>query len=144
MWQNYVPPRPPKPPVVVEAPEDGGPEKPSVVRPPVNRRPDADKLRVIGTAALDGEPVVYVQNTQKLTEPPAKHHLGDKVDDGEVVLIHPTGMVVRATDEKRPAGRTREIDYFYPLGGTFKERERLEADEHPDVFSELELAYGPE
>ncbi len=146
IWQNYLPPKPytlPPPP----PPDDpnGGRDKGRPAPPPPDPRRNADKLKVIGTAALDGEPVVYVQKTDRLTEPPARHHVGDKVDDGEVVLIHPTGMVVRTVDEKRAeGGRTNEIDYFYPLGATFKERERLDAGDHPDVFTELELAYGSE
>lgn len=131
-FQIYEPP-PPPPPVVREPREVKEPvERNPVVRTPPDPRRDAHKFVVTGTGCLDDGPIAYVINTDKDAEPPDGYRLNDEVDDGKLVLVVPQGIVVRVTPESR--ARTAEAkNYFYTLGGTFKDREEVTAADHPEV-----------
>lgn len=138
----YQWPERPKPPPIVQAPDR--PEKPREAprpAPPPNPRPDAAKLRLIGTTSLNGELLVYVRHDDRLSEPPAEYRLDDELDLGRIVLIHPTGMVIRVREGNGANGQ--QVDYFYALNATFSERERLDPRTHPDICEALELALAP-
>jgi hypothetical protein len=95
--------------------------------PVVDPRAGAEQKFVRVTTCLDGEPVAYVYDQQQLQDPPAKYYLDAEIDDGRLILIHPRGLVVQVGSHK----------YFYPLGKSFKDREDLDPDEHPDIVEAL-------
>jgi len=113
------------------------PTQPS--RPEPNPRAGADQIFLKGVTCLDGEYTAYVYDDRRLDQPPTLYHLDDKIDDGELILIHPRGLVVRVEKDGR------ETDYFYPLRfpdpASFAEREELAADEHPEVWEALEREF---
>lgn len=124
VWQ---PPPPPEPPPRVE------PEKPKEVvkeTPPPPPAPRNDKHVLVATTAFDNDPVAFVRDTGKLTEPPRPVRLNDELDGGRVVLIHASGIVVRVGARSQAAEKL----YFYPLGSKLSERRELTAGEFPDVY----------
>ena len=109
------------------------PKQPS---PPRDPRRDAHKFILTGTAN-DGEPLAYIINTDEELEPPTIYRLNDEIDDGNLVLVTPTGMVVRVNgDSKR---RQSAKNYFYTLGESFKERVEVDPSEHPRISRQLRL-----
>jgi hypothetical protein len=106
--------------------------------PPVPVRPDADRLFVCGTTRLNGELVAYVVDDRRPDQKPTKYHLDDPIDDGKLLLVHPRGLVVRV--QRTDGGRT---DYFYRLGKSFRDREELSPQDHPEVWEALELELKP-
>lgn len=138
-FKLYTPPPPPPAPRPVEVAKKDPladvpkPDKPKPA-PPVDQRKFADKLKLVGVTTLHGAPVAFVEDESKSTEPPAQYHLNDVVDGGRLVLVHPRGMVVRV----------RELDgvyknYYYEVGGTFKERAEVRAESHPEIDALLRL-----
>jgi hypothetical protein len=93
----------------------------------VNPREGADQKFVRVTTCLDGEPAAYVYDEQKRDQPPDKFYLDDQIDDGRLLLILPRGLVVRVGKE----------DFFYPLGKSFQDREKLDPDAQPEVWEAL-------
>ena len=120
-------------------------EPPKVVTPPpvvVDPRPGVDQLFVRGSTRLNGEETVYVYDEKQKADPPKLFHVDDAFDDGKLIMILPQGLVVRV--EK--AGTPR-ADYFYPLGKSFRDREDVTPETHPDIIRELEqegLVLNPE
>jgi hypothetical protein len=96
-------------------------------QPAVDPRAGAEQKLVKATTCLDGEPVAYVYDAQQRDQPPEKFYVDGQIDDGRLVLIHPRGLVVRVGVQ----------DYFYPLGKSFRDREELSPDDHPDVWEAL-------
>ncbi|MFQ5804869.1 MAG: GspMb/PilO family protein [Phycisphaerae bacterium] len=136
IFKLYEPPPAPPPPRV-----DRKQEAPKVVeqpeKPPADPRRDAHKFVLSGVGQTPEGPVAYVIHTDEPTEPPKEYRLNESADDGKVVLIVPEGMVVRV-----PPGKGRSDspqNYFYPLGGNFKEREEVSPSEHPDIEHMLRL-----
>jgi hypothetical protein len=93
----------------------------------VNPREGADQKFVRVTTCLDGEPACYVYDELHKDQPPLKFCLDEDIDDGRLLLILPRGLVVRVGQE----------DYFYPLGKSFEDREKLDPDEHPEAWEAL-------
>lgn len=133
----------PPPAVVVQKPPDptprerprGEPAPPRRPDPPrVDPRRDADKFRLVATEAYLGVPYAYVRDTRNLEAPMAEYQLSAELDSGKLVLIHPKGIVVQASDD---SGEGKY--YFYPIGESFKDRVELSAAEHPDLAAELGL-----
>ena len=85
------------------------------------------KRKIVGTMSTFREPSVIVRDDSRLTEPPKEYRVGEEIDDGRLVFVHGEGVVVRVTG-------SAPTDYFYRLGYSFKDRERLTADLHPDVY----------
>lgn len=107
--------------------------------PPPDPRRGTDNLYLTATVSLDGEPIAYVIDQSRREEEPRKYRLNDPIDDGRLVLIHPTGIVVEspnpppgepAADENRPDQRYL---YFYPFRKSFRERELLRPDENTEI-----------
>lgn len=141
-FKEYVPPPPPPPPVVKRDPPKVArkPDTPKHVKPPPARpdpRRDAGHFFVRGTSLLDGDPIVYVYDDRKRTEPPREYRLNDAVDDGHLVLVHASGMVVRAAAVRGAPGVLK--NYFYPLGGSFTERVEVTSADHPELNRLLAL-----
>jgi hypothetical protein len=105
-------------------PQHDGPSPPPPPPPPPDGR-DQKFVRV--TTCLDGEPMAYVYDEQRRDQPPDKYYLDDPIDDGRLLLILPRGLVVRVGAE----------DYFYPLGKSFRDREKLTADDQPEIWEAL-------
>ncbi len=101
--------------------------------PPVDPRPGADQQFVRGTVSLDGEQVAYVVDERQRDQPPRQYHLDEPIDDGTLILIHPQGLVVRV---RQPDGRT--VDYVYPLGASFRDREELDCEAHPEICEAMQ------
>ena len=103
--------------------------------PPVKRR-NADKYVLTGTAN-DGQPLAYVTNNDKAIEPPTIYRLNDEIDDGKLVLVAPSGMVVRVLGDRKRHESTK--NYFYALGENFSQRVEVDPDEHPRISRQLRL-----
>jgi len=68
--------------------------------------------------------------------------IDEQVDDGTVILIDPTGMVVRVPQRGAPGQPPGEADgghedYFYPLGKSFKDRQPFEPELHAELARQL-------
>lgn len=133
VFRQWRPP-PPQPPPPTEPP-------PTHASGPPPPPPRADWLVLVGTTGMDNVGVAYVRNPQAKDQPPTQHRVGERIDDGTLVLVHPLGMVVRV--DPQPPGSGAPIDYFYPLGAAFKERVPLDPAVHPEVARELRLTRGP-
>jgi hypothetical protein len=138
---DHNPFMPYQPPIAVVTPQPTSqPTEPvkteSVARATPDPREGADQKFVRVTTCLDGEPVAWVYDEQHREQPPDKFYLDDPIDDGRLLLIHPRGLVVRVGKD----------DYFYPLGKSFQDREKLDPDEQPEVWEALrqETARSPE
>ena len=139
-FTNYEPPSPPPPPPPVtqkEPQQEKTDDPPPPPPPPLDPRPKAHKLVLNGVGWLDDGPIAYVTNTDAPGDPPDGYRLNDNVDDGRLVLILPEGIAVRVT----PKGASRQPakDYFYPLGGTFRDREEINPSEHPSIARQLQV-----
>ena len=87
---------------------------------------------VVGTTSHAGDFVAYVRDDRSPGGDIQRFRIGDAVDDGRLVLVHPRGMIVRVTREQ--AGQPAAVeDFFYPIGGHFKQRVTLEEAQLPDV-----------
>ncbi|MBU0641482.1 MAG: type II secretion system protein M [Planctomycetes bacterium] len=134
-FEKYVKPaEPARPPAETVATTD----RPPPPQPPRDPRPDAGNLHLIATMATFGEYTAYVQHDERRDQPPESYSVGDAIDDGTLVLVHPKGMVVRVEN-----GAEVGAQYFYPLGTSFKERERLDPALHSDVMPLLQQARRP-
>ena len=78
---------------------------------------------------MDIDAVVIDQ--QQRDKAPQKYGLDEQFDDGTLILILPKGVVVR----------TGGKDYFYPLGKSFRDREEVSADTHPEVWKALRAEF---
>ena len=122
-------PAPPPPPVelVHRGPEPGTKEPPP---PPPKHREDKDTLVDLVAIYGSGDQMVHeVHTIAKRGRSRGQHRsLGDKMDGGKLVMVHPLGAVVRREGE----------DYFYPRGLTFGESMLLtEADRYPEVIAHM-------
>ena len=138
-FRIWRPPPPPPAPVVVKKPEDPKPEpaKPPPPAPPPPPPPPVDNLVVVGSMSLGGDPRVFVQDTDALDQPLAQYHLNDEMHDGRVVLIHTSGVVVRASNDEGES-----TDYFYELGANFEQRVEVNSAEHPEIDRLLGLVFS--
>ncbi len=98
-------------------------------------RPDADKYTLNGVSAGGGQFLALVRDTRKPTEPTQEIPVGESMDDGVLILVHPLGAVVRVMGG--PAGKPQY--FFYELGGTFKDRVEVDSVAHPEIAQELGL-----
>lgn len=132
MFKVYVPPPPPPP-------KDDTPttSDPVVVKqPPLDPWRDAKNFRLVATVSFDGQPLAYILDGRKRSEPADERRLNEELFGGRIVLISPEGIVVRCVEEKD--GRSSATNYFCETGATLDEREELTAAEHPDVWRELQ------
>ena len=136
LGQPAPPPPPPERPKQAERPKVEKKDNPPPPPPPP-RRPNAHKLVLNGVGRVDDGPIAYVTNTNEPGEPPGEYRLNDDVDDGRLVLIVAEGMVVRVTPTRGP--RQPAKYYFYPLGGTFKDREEVNPTDHPRIERQLRV-----
>lgn len=96
--------------------------------PPRDPREGTEHIFLRATVALEGEPIAFVADDRQPTQKPTEYRLDQAVDDGKLMFIHPEGMVVRVQEADGVK------DYFYRLGGNFRERQLLNPDEHPEVW----------
>ncbi|MCK4343271.1 MAG: hypothetical protein KAY37_16275 [Phycisphaerae bacterium] len=134
LFKPYQPPPSPPPVAVapVKTPEVKQTEPVKEPSPPVVKvdpRAGAGQLYVRMTSLLNGQPVTYVFDENRLVDPPKQFFHDDEIDDGVLLLIHPRGLVVRVTAENG-----RQTDYFYCLGDSFADREELSPELHPEVW----------
>jgi hypothetical protein len=130
----YHKPPPPQPPRVE-------PEKPEIVErpsvtPPVDPRANADKFFMVGATSIEGEYRAYVQDRRNRDIAPHMYRPGDDIDDGVLLLVHPLGMVVAVDDDAGP------VEYVYPIGKSFMDREPLDAASHPNIFRAFQMRFG--
>ena len=131
-WEAPRPVAPPPPPTtdVAVGPQ---PPPPPPTPPPANLRPNADKYKLVATTSLRGERMACVLDETVVERVEVKRfRLDEPVDDGTLVLVHPSGIVVRTVEGGHPT------DFFYRLGTTFAERQQLDPVEHADVYEALE------
>lgn len=104
---------------------------------PIEKPPPPRDMRVlVGTPSLNGEPVAFVRDDSKKTEPPTELRLNESVSDngkGKLVLVHPKGIVIRVGEHSDAAVK----NYFVALGKKLSEREELTAQSQPDVYAML-------
>lgn len=136
VFQLYHPPPPQPPPD--ETPKVAKTDKPPAP-PPADPRKGTEHLYLKGTVSLNGVPVAYVADDSKLEEEPKKYHLNDRIDDGRLVLIHHSGIVVQSptpahpdADEPDSPGAEQQL-YYYAFRKSFKEREPLSLDEDSEL-----------
>ena len=80
------------------------------------------------------KPRVIVRDDTRVVDPPDHYGLNDELDDGKVILIDPTGIVIRA----KPWKRTKYQNFFYPLGLDFAQRVEVNPVEHPQIAAEVD------
>jgi hypothetical protein len=142
-WRPPPPEPPPTPretPVAATRPVT---EPRPIVR--VDPRKDADKKVVVGVTSLHGQRYAYVRDDTSRAGLTERVGASEPLDDGTLLLVHPRGLVVRVLrDTATPhaedgveAEPSATIDYWYPLGKSFKEREEFRPDSHPEVAAEL-------
>lgn len=126
-WFRKTPPPPPPPPPVDTTPKVAhAAPPPPPPPPPPDPRKDADKLSVIGTIAFGSTHTVYVRDDRTPGGSIQHVHVGETIDDGKVVLVHPKGMIVRVEEKAPDSGQTlRWVDYFYEIGKDFRSRVHL-------------------
>ena len=143
--ENLFVPYQPRPAVAV-APPRTTTTKPAVTvdrsepppPPPPPVRPDAEFMKLVATDSINGEPRAFVMDERNRINELERYYNDDEVDDGFVLLILPRGMVVRTTQDGE------QIDYYYELGTTFADRERLDPELHPDVMEAIQKAFVSE
>jgi hypothetical protein len=69
--------------------------------------------------------------------------LGDTVHDGELIVIHPRGMVTKMTEDHLGEPVDPPKYFYYPLG-KFDSREALDRAKHPEVFQAVQRTDAPE
>lgn len=133
----------PKPEVVVQKPTETQPvakvdTPPPTLPPPV--RPNADKQFVIASVSLNGQPAVLVRD-DSAGGATRRYAIEEPVDDGTVILIDPTGMVVRVPHKPAPGqpadAEAGHEDYFYPLGKSFRDRQPFQPELHAELARQL-------
>lgn len=133
-WQPEQPPEQTPPDVVVKPPDEQvTPEQHTEV---VNARLNADRMFVRAVDALAGNPLALVVDESNPGALAVTYHNDDALDDGKILLIHRRGLVVRSPDT-----HGGHMDYFYPLGKSFADREALSPEEHPQIWRALEEAF---
>ena len=105
----------------------------------VDPREGLDQVYLVGTEVRNGEYVASVLDERSADQPTAEYRVQDRFEpDGTVVLIHRLGIVIR-TEDSDGDDETTTVDYFYPLGVNFKQRERLNASRHPEIARDPRL-----
>jgi len=141
MFRIYEPPQRPESPKRPDLPKEvvktETPPPPPPPPPPDPRR-NADKFVLNGVGRVDDGPIAYVTNSDEPGDPPEEYRLNDEIDDGRLVLIVAEGIVVRATPPTR-GPRQPAKNYFYPLGGTFEDREEVNPADHPQIERQLQV-----
>ncbi|MBL8878244.1 MAG: hypothetical protein JNG88_03910 [Phycisphaerales bacterium] len=143
-FSKWRPPPPtPDPPVTTRPVASTNPAHESKPIVKVDPRKDADKKVVVGVTSLYGERYAYVRDDASREGATERIRASEPIDDGTLLLVHPHGLVVRVLREdgqhsgEDPPDTTATIDYWYPLGKSFKDREEFHADSHPEVAAEL-------
>ena len=131
--------KPYEPPItVVKATENPTPTPtpvtPTPVTPPPPSRPGAEQKFVRATDSFDGEGLALVYDERDRAKKPTTYRAGDTIDDenGKVLIVLPEGIVVQIT---QPDGSV--VDYLYPLGKSYKDREVLDPEEWPEIGAAL-------
>lgn len=141
VFSDYkAPPQPVDTPAVADAtpaPAQADATPPPPPPPPPNPRPDAEHLVLVGSVSRHGEARALVRDERKPAESAEPHALNGRLDDGVLVLVHPRGIVVHAT-EGPDAGK----QFFYRVGAKFTERIPVENVQHQDVLRDLQIAMG--
>ncbi len=142
LFELFRPPPPPEPERPAVA--DSRPPKPQEP-PPRDPREGTEDLFLTATLSLNGEPVAYVSDQSRREEPPQKVRLNEQLDDGRLVLIHPSGVVVQSP--MPPAGGAGgeggTYYYYYAFKKSFRDREPLNLDDATEVARQLRLVLGP-
>lgn len=142
IFEEYVPP-PPKPVTPtkpVKEPPKVAERDPEPVTPRPAPKPREESRVVVGTTSKFGTRIAYVMDDDDRMIPPEEVFVNDEIDDGQVVLIHRKGIVVRVVDER---GSGEPEYYFYPLGDRFEYRVEFDPRAYPEVARELEIALKP-
>jgi hypothetical protein len=132
MFKPYTPPRPtpkPKP----DPQPDRKPPPPPPPPPPV-----IPKYTLVGTQAINGHRFAYARNDDRLELEPEEYRVGDSVHDGELIVIHPHGIVTKKTEDHLGKPVDPPQFFFYELGKSFQERSALNAALHPEVYQAVQ------
>jgi len=133
-FRIWEPPPPPPPPEETKVATVETKPPPPPAPPPPDPRKDAKHFHLVGAAVVDDGPIVYVEDDREKTQPPAEHRLNQRVDDGTLVLIDPSGIVVRAVDSRTGAVK----NYFYEMGEAFDRRAEVSPQTHPEIYRQLQ------
>lgn len=143
-FTKWRPPPPPADPPVTSRPvASTAPAHESKPIVKIDPRKDADKKVVVGVTSLHGERYAYVRDDTSREGATERIRASEPLDDGTLLLIHPRGLVVRVirdnavSSEDDESDITATIDYWYPLGKSFKDREEFQPESHPEVALEL-------
>jgi Tfp pilus assembly protein PilO len=130
VFRPYAVPEPPQ----VKVVETKHPETRPVT--PVTPPPPKDTRVLVGTPSLNGEPVAFLRDELKKSDPPEELRLNAAVCEngkGKLVLVHPKGIVIRIAEPNDAPPK----NYFVALGQKISEREELSPQAHPDVYAML-------
>ena len=126
-FEEYEPPIPPPDTSTKEVERRPKQTKTEELPPPLVGDPERD-LKVVRMAMLYGVGEVYVVNTRSQTSEYVA--VGDRLDEGELVLVHPLGAVTR---------REKGDLLVYPVGKLLSESIAL--DEAKRLWPEIVYAY---
>jgi len=101
--------------------------------PPPPPRP---RKSVVAVSARSGRLEVGVRDLDRREQPLEWYGINDPIDDGTLVLVNHGGIVVAV--EENHGGRREYVYYFYKLGSSFEERQRLDPGQHPEIQAQLE------
>lgn len=128
---------PPRPPVVAHVDPQPTTTQESRIRDRRPTRPRESSKLLCGVTSLHGEQIAYVRDESKREEAPLEVRVNDELDGGRLVLVHPLGAVVHVEE-----GGDGGMNYFYPLGRKFGEREVFDRAKYPEIDQELRLVRG--
>jgi len=101
--------------------------------PPPAPRP---RKGVVAVSARSGRLEVGVRDLDRREQPLEWYGINDPIDDGTLVLVNHRGIVVAV--EENHGGRREYVYYFYKLGSSFEERQRVDPQQHPEIQAQLE------
>jgi len=128
IWKSdlFGPYKAPPPPPVNHNPRPRQNNTPRIPPVPVVKQ-DPTRAETVLTGIAGSDDVREVITEHNKTKERKYYRAGEKLDGGEIVLVHPLGAVVRKNNKK----------YVYPLGELLSMSKELTAAEYPEITSAL-------
>ncbi|MBN2447667.1 MAG: hypothetical protein JXO22_13115 [Phycisphaerae bacterium] len=133
-WVKPVPPPPVRP---VETPDEREDDEP-IVTPQRDPLPDKTLVKV---EAVNGHYFAAVRDNGRLDLPPEEIALNGRIEDGVIVFVDRDGVVMRVQGPDETGVRVT-TEYFWPLGGSLRDRVELDPNEHSDIYEALHQTQG--
>jgi hypothetical protein len=123
-------------PIAVATPPTTTQHVPVINEPTTTVEPPRPNKTLVGVTSTLGKLEAYVRDMTQRQEAPEKIDLNGAIDDGQLVLVVPRGVVVQVPRET--GSETEYKYYFYKLGDPFSQRQVLDPSVYPDIHQELE------